>query len=794
MIPINSDYKSEGSWDFPSQDINPTLKTDKYCRANSQAIYSMFCRNQTAWGHTEATKFTENRLYSTGKQSTEQYKTWLANDSTEDSSSTTATSVTNWDDLALTKTAKREGWYNLLWKNLSPAPSIMNQLHGQFDKQDFDLYVDTIDADSRGLMQDEKYRMQVEANFADWQTEFKLKAGIPIDEEMIYPQSQEEFDMFEAEEGFKLTVATSMQKLLRHSFDISRWDNVIRKKIVDDLVCIGYGAVRDYFDEELGKWRVKYLDPANVIIQYSNEFDYNDSDYAGYVTYYTISNLRKKLPHVPEDEIRALAYSCYGKYGNPSTGWESTKYSDLDPVTRLYEGINNFKVPVLEALWMDNNSEKKLYYHNRHGRDLIIDLGYDGEARPLSKESISMGAKSKVKETYLRQPYQCSWVIGSDHVFDWGKVKMASRESLNKPQLPMHVEQLLQPPIIENLIPIFDEIAQLYLRYQNSLAMMVERGYALNTAMLGNVSLGGQLLDVAEVVKMWQQTGRLLYSYGGNGMYTGGAALPVTPIDGGLGTRVDETIKSLEFAFRKIELFVGINLASLGVTPEVGVPAGNTKEAMQSTMNALKPIADAVLEIKQSAGFSMMRRIQISIRNDERVRNTYKGVISPTEIDALKEMEGNGVQYGLTLKPKPDSMMKAQFNKWLDISLQDTRDGNIGLTTSDAIYFTTRLEAGADIFDLQKQMRYRIKKNQEKARQEKTADIQQQIDGNAQNEQQKHANEMEKITIEQQGKTQEELIRGKIKDNLASKEMVAQLYTELREAANAEAGITTSST
>ena len=354
MIPVDPKYK-EGIWDFPSKDIDPKLKGDKYCMQNGIAIYSLFCRNMTAWGFNEVKKFTTNRSYSTGSQDVDQYKSWLLNNETEDSgSSTTPVSVDSWDSMPLSRVSKREGWANILWKNLSPAPSIMNQLHGQFDKQDFDLYVNTIDADSRGLAEDEKYRKMVEAKFSDWQIEYKRKAGIPVDEEVIYPRTQEEFDMFEAEDGFKLAVATSMQKLLRHSFDISKWDTVIRKKIIDDLVTLGYGATRDYFDSEEGKWKVKYLDPAFLVAQYSNEFDYSDSEYFGYLTYWTISNLRNKLPQCEEHKLKALAQNNGGKNGNPDDsyitkggGW--TRNSDLDPNTNGYF-YDSFKIPVFESV------------------------------------------------------------------------------------------------------------------------------------------------------------------------------------------------------------------------------------------------------------------------------------------------------------------------------------------------------------------------------------------------------------------------------------------------------------
>jgi len=790
MIPVLDQYKTGGTA-FPNKDIDPKDKENpKYYKENAAAVYSLYCQSQTSWAMNDISRFNENRLYSRGEQDVAQYQSWLTDDTR--TTSDESISIESWDDVPLSRVQKRQGWLNINWKNLSPAPAIMNALHGHLDKLDFDVYVDTIDADSKGLAENEKYRKMVEAKFSDWQMEYKRKAGIPVDEQMLYPATQEEFEMFEAEDGFKLSVAVTMQKLLRHSFEISRWDNVVRKKVVDDLICLGYAAVKDYFDVSEQKWKVKYLDPAYLVIQYSNEFDYHDADYAGYLTYWTISNLRNKLPNCTENELKEMAYSSYGKYGNPSTQWD-TKWSVLDPTTQTYKALNGFRVPVFEAAWMDFDSEKRLYYHNRHGRDLVIDLGYNGKVRPISEESKKMGATHEVKKIGMRVPRECYWVVGTDYVFDWGKIRMADRKSLVEPKLPFHVEQLLQPPVIEILKPILDEIVQLYLRYQNSIAMMIERGYAINTSMLANVNYGGDIMSIPDIIKMWQQTGRMLFSYvnasGVQGMYGGGSALPVVPIEGGLGKRVDETIQAMEFAFRKVEMFSGINLLALGMTPKPNVPTGTTQEAMAATQNSLKPIIDGALEIKQSAGESMMRRIQIGIRNSQEIRDSYAGVVGETEIESLRLMEKNAVEYGMALKPKPDEKIKAMFYSWLEASVASTSAGNVELYTTDKIYFASRLEAGADIIDLTRQMRYRIKKNKEEAEQAKQAAAQQQIEGNAMVEQLKHKNAVELMQVEGQVKTAEEMVRGKIKDDAIKTEKTFEFWQSLQERADAEQGL-----
>ena len=108
----------------------------------------------------------------------------------------------------------------MMWQNLSPAPAIMDALHGQFDKQDNDLYVDIMDPQSKDLEEDEAYLKLFEGLNLDWQNEYKKKAGIPIDEQTYYPKSVQEFEMMKAQDGFKFAVARAMQKILRYSFEL----------------------------------------------------------------------------------------------------------------------------------------------------------------------------------------------------------------------------------------------------------------------------------------------------------------------------------------------------------------------------------------------------------------------------------------------------------------------------------------------------------------------------------------------------------------------------------------------
>jgi hypothetical protein len=485
------------------------------------------------------------------------------------------------------------------------------------------------------------------------------------------------------------------------------------------------------------------------------------------------------LPDVDETEWLALAKSCQGNYGNPSSGWES-RYSQLDPSTQVY-GYDGFKVPIFEAEWIDIDGKKRKYFNDRYGRPQVKDLEY------TDKE------KSGVKKLSIRLVRHCTWVIGTDYSYEWGVVKMASRKNYSKPQLTFHVEQLLQPSIMERLVPILDQIEITFLRYQNSLAKMVENGYAINTSMLGNVTLGGGKLTEAQVIKLFKQSGFFLYQYSaGTGLYTGGAALPITPIEGGMKKRVEETMQTFTMWFGAIKSFLGIDLVALANTPVASDTAEIKQEQVQVTLDVAKPILDAVTEVKESCGESLMRRIQIGVKNDDSIRKAYAGVISKADMEALVRMASEGTQYGLKLKARPDRKAKLRFEKWVEMALQNTREQRPGINVNEAMKFGALMDAGVDMDELIQMFDYAVIKNGEQAQANSERMIAAQGEQQRQTDGQKGQLELAKIKAEAEAKIAEETVRGQVKDRQMNKEIVRDVYSSLVEASNAEEGINTS--
>ena len=767
---------------FPSRDIDPSLKDEQYHKMWAEAIYALWLQNKTAWGYDFSnitSYFRDLRLLASGNQDPNQYKSFLTGVSPKAQEEAGV-----YDESPITKKAKREGWYNLLWQNLSPAAKIMNSIHGMLDKFDFDIYADTIDSDSRGMMEFVKYKKFFEAQEREFINEFKKNAGIPIDEDVNFPKTKEELDAFEAREGFKLNVAKAMQKLLRHSFRVGKWDDEIRKKILDDLVITGYGAAADIFDTEDNQFKPMRLDPERTVIQYSQEYGYHDSEYGGYFSLWTVSNIRRKRPDVSEDMLRALAKNHQGQNGNSVITGFDERASLLDPTSKSYI-YDDFKIPVFWAVWIDTDSPRRLYYTGANGRETVKDISYEKQIKPLTGKQVERGMRQEVKKVPLRIVRQVYWVLDSDICWDAGKYHMAARPKNTKPVLPIHVEQLLQPSIMYRLKPILDSIAITWLTHQNSVAKMVERGHAVNMGMLMGITLGGKKLDPAEVLTMWKQTGFLPYMYNFNGQYGGGAATPITPIEGGLGARMQETASALELNFRLIEEIVGINPLTLGATPDPKAPVATSEAALRATSNILKPIMDAMFEIKESLASSLVCRMQIGLRVSEEIRGCYSGIVPPSDIKAMIMAESSGVKYGISLKARPNEQLLQDIKQYIFAAVERQE-----FPLTEAMYFSERIAAGEDLIEIRQQIAYSIEKEQQRKQEEQMANIDRQNQGLMQLEQQKGQQQAAIIQMEGQAKTQEEIVRGQIKQNLLKAEKNYELMNKLYDLAAQEEGLT----
>ena len=685
----------------PDRSINPELKDENYHREWAKFIYSAFVSDRTSWGASAFSHINLMRLYANGEQPVDIYQNSMLGEPAETNGGQLA-------DMPISRVAKREGWLNVLWKPISLAPKLMSNVQGMMDTVDFDVFVSAVDSNSRDMEATAKAKAYVLSLNKAFLTSYKSAAGLPTNEERSIPDNPYEIEMLERSDGFKVNYAKSMQKLVRHSMDISKWTDVLYKKLLTDLLTVRRAATRDYFDPEDRKFKTKYIDVARAGVQFSNDLDFSDAEYGYYCDLMTISEVRINMPGISEKELLSIAEANVGLFGNATFIQDGAKLISDPRVVPADLPWNNFYVSVFDCEWMDFNVSRAMEYTNVYGTNRFIPLRYNEPVPTPTTRQQRKGVTMSERVTEIRQPHQCRWIVGTDYILpDWGKTHFAARPQPSKPKLSFNFEQLIVPSLIEQVVPILDQFQLTWYKYQNTRAQAIESGFAIDFGMLINLTDGdGKKYPLDEILKMWKQTGLLGFMTSRYGGYAGGAVTPITPIPNNLQQDLAAIQQDFQTQFMLFEQVTGINPVALGQSPNPEAPVATSEAALQSTTNVLKPIITATKELKENIAVGLMSKIQAGIKAEPQIRKTYEAVIGKTGVQYIVDAEKDSVQYGMRSEVKPDQLFKQSIAKYIAISLQNGRDGKAGIKLPEAMLLEEQMLRGGDFTQLRQDFSY----------------------------------------------------------------------------------------
>lgn len=740
---ILSTYGKSSEYCIPMyEEVDPVIKeTPEYCLKIAQAGFSQLMSNRNTLPVNAYNYIQELRDYGAGCQSEEYYINLFRQNEVRSSSSSSSAAYDTDGIWTQTKESKRQGLENLNTKIVSPVPNLKMAVHGIMSQYDENIYVNCIDSESAKEEDLRMYGAMFDSQMAEFTQVFEKQFGIPLNPNKSIPQgvTLEEMMLYKEMGGFKSIYAVAIEELLKFTEKISNWDTVIKRKWIDDLMDLNWIVGRCKYDSEKDVEIMEYVDPMNFTIQYSQENDFKDAEYCGYFTLEKISKLdamgfsRKKLLNA------AKRWEYF--WNNPKgTKWDSAIYDDR---------IGNFKVPVFHYNWIDVDVLRSIKITNKYGREAIYEIPFDKEIKPLSDYKKKQNIKQEEVNTRVRRTYECSWVVDTDMIYDYGRSKNAPRKNKKTPLLNFSVWRgiatnynLLFGSVIESIIPFLDNIQIAWLKYQDSLSKSHPGGYAVNIRLLQNLQVDGSDVSPLKAFEMFWKTGRLPYMdipIGQN--YTGGAVLPITKIDGNLGELLSIISNEIHLNLQMIERFTGINSAPLGSTPDKDQPVSTTNMAVMGTNNVLRTLINGMYDTKESLADCSARRIQLQIRNNKDARKAYEMVIGDYKVQQLKEAEELGVEYGLFPETRPDQLEIDSLLQTAQIALSPGRDGNPQIDLSQYTYILEQVRGGGNIKKLSRDLAFLIRKNKQEIEKRQQANIQLQIEQQQQLEQQKAQNQ-----------------------------------------------------
>lgn len=732
-MPLNyllSEYSKEKTFPFPDPERSPEEKNSyQYILDTIKAIYSAHARGRTAITHEEQNKFVENRLYGKGKQPSDYYKKILINKDDQNVSG-----IEGGKQLA---EQRRKSWAQLDFENIvTYAPKVQDHFHGLFSEMEQDVIGVPIDQDSGMLMKSKKLRMLIELKFFEELKKLREKTGQKEPNWSFFPLNQAELDLYEASGGFKLNFAKAMEMLLKHTFKMSNWKD-LKKHWINDAIHLGLIAGRVSENPDTGEVLTDYVNPENLIIQYSSYWDHRDSEFAGELQPWTINSLARY--DVDSNELIRLAKRFAGYMGNPQLG-DDVQIKD----------IGHFKIPVLEAYYIDYEDNYRKEYVNPFGKKRLIDVPYGKEPK---------NNNDKVRVVRDRYLYKGKWIVGSDVMFDWGKANDQLKEN-KEVRLPYKVYKLADKSITERLIPIYDQLEIGWLKFQNAQAMASSSGHAINMRLLSNITINEQQINPIEALKFMKETGDLIYSdidMSTGTKYEGGAVQPVQPIEGGMRNELQEGIQKFEWAVRMIEHIAGLSPVSMGEqTNAQQSQVGTTQMALQGSQNIIQPVFNTIMDLKGGLARECMFTLQIKLRHNEDVREVYEQIVGKKDVQAIIQATKRGAKFGVHFEPRPTQKERNDLYELVKYSMTAGKNGQPLLEADEAWMIQQELLSGSNIKDIGLKLSYKIRKRKEELRKQQVEDAERQQRYAMQSSQQQHKQEMQKEQMQSQTKLKEE--------------------------------------
>lgn len=768
------DYDSayeESNLTFPHRDIPECQKTEKYHCQWAKAMWSAHTHDKSAIPFSYSDTIRRLRDYGKGRQSVDQY----LKQQTKDSSSSTTVSVDGTTQASVSY--DRKGLGNIDTSIISVASRVKSMIKAYLKNIREDIMVDAIDPVSGAEQEDEKWRTMLYAKNKDFIEGFQRRAGIDVETPEFLPETIDELEMYNQAGGFKLAHASTIGNLVKYTIELSGYEDELENQVYDDLMDIGIACTKTKLDPETLKYKDHYIDVEQLAVQHSRHNDFYDIEWVGHRELYTIANLRKFFPDIKESVFRDIAYAYTGRLNNPGEFQQYDKVADFGG-----HGYDQFSVEVFEAEWKDHEIEEAMFYDNKiSGKTTRI---------PVNEETLKRTSnRQRYVKSCLEKRRQCSWVVGTPHVFDWGVVNMQDRPQHNKTVSNYHIRALSDNPLMVQLLPILDDLQISWLRWQDARSRSVPDGYAVNIAKLKNISDGQKVWKIHELLKLWRERGLLMYQDSLTGKYEGGKTIPIDRLPSTLLDELQEFAQAWDHALKRMEDLTGINALLLGATPDPNAPVGTQKMSVQSSASAIRPLGLAMSAIKRESAESFMRRFSLAAKARKDIVRSYEGVVGKNAIKRVVEAGRSMADYGMTFHSRPTDAEKAALLDAANISMQNRREGRPGIDLQTKMFIEEQLYSDVNLKWLRVYIGYKEKQIYKQDQEQKERMINLQADRNdrsaqiaAQGEMQKKKMEIDGDMAVEKRRTESDVIRELVKkDDAAAKQIVRKMGIALVE-------------
>ena len=619
---------------FPSQVVPVAEKLSwEYGLQVGQAIEYEWFRggriNSGKW-HTGYQNFNRLRLYARGEQSVQKYK----------------------DELSINGDLS---YLNLDWKPVPIIPKFVDIVVNGISSKDYD--VKAFAQDPFSTKQRTNYANSIMRDMMSKPLLDSIKQNLGVD---IYssldpanlPQNKEELEVH-MQLNYKQSVEIAEEEVINNVLDFNKYE-LTKKRLVEDIVTIGVGAVKTSFNKSEGVV-IDYVNPANMVWSYTNDPNFQDIYYVGEIKSITLAELKKEFPDLTNEDLKMIQ-----KYPGRE-GYQRGPYNN-DLVQVMYFEYKTYIDQVFKLKHTEQGLEKALEkpdFFNPPPSD-----NFDRVSRSI--EVLFSGAKVLGVQQMLR------WEMATNMTrpkSDLTKVNM------NYNLVAPHMYQGRIDSLVNRITGFADMIQLTSLKLQQVIARMVPDGVFVDVDGLAEVDLGnGTNYNPQEALNMYFQTGSIV----GRSLTQDGdpnrGKVPIQELQtSSANGKISSLINTYQYYLQMIMDVTGLNEARDGSMPDKDSLVGLQKMAANASNTATKHILNAMMYLTVRTCENISLRVS-DMLDFQLTSDSLKASIGKFNVATLQEIDNLHLyDFGVFLDLEPEEEEKAQLEQNIQMALQQNQ-------------------------------------------------------------------------------------------------------------------------
>ena len=719
---------------YPNHMIDPSEKNMSWCLAYAKAAWTDFNNHNSQSFHNNRGNYVRIKDYAQGSQSINKYKSLLNVSENEN-----------------------ETWLAIDWSVIPIVPKFRRIALGKLSKTEYNISATPIDSlaqnDLENYYKNTKAKMDLRNSVSEQIPGMEEHSSLKI--QPGEPQDNEELEMHMAY-TYKHNASIEMEQgidLVFHTNNISEK----RKNILEDLFDFGVAGYKEYIDSN-GAVKIRRVNPANLLVSHCNNRDFSDKIHVGEVTEMTIADLKQRAGgQFNEKEYQDIADKYSGNKGSakmyPSNRGHFKEYDDT-------------KIKVLDLEFF---SVDQMVHESRVDR-----RGNKKFGRAKYQDT------NKRKNKYLRSDYKVvykiSWIVDSNYCFNYGLCSDMKRVKSNLMDTDLSYH-LFSPDfynmkplgIMEQLIPIADQIQISWYRLQNTINQARPKGIMIELGALEDIPLGsgGNQMKPMDVLDLFNKTGTLVYRRNDAGGRPTNYR-PIEELENGLGRDAVSYYQIIQNNIEMIRQITGLNEFTDGSTPDARSLTTTAKLAAQATSNALAFLEQGERHLLEKLASAVIVRLQDSIK-----KKPIEGYVRSLGSNTMKFFKLSPSvskhEFGVKIEDRPTEEQKVRLMQILQASVAQ---GQVDF--EDAVF----IENITNLKQAQQMLAYRIKKKRELA--EIKAIRQQEMNGQIQMQSAQSAEQAKQQTmqVEMQMKMEMEKLKNQLDSELLKQKYEYELEIE----------------